>query len=335
MKRREWIRRRLRETTKVSEQEAAVSMQGDREIIISRVLDAPRSLVWRAWTDPDQIAKWWGPFGFSTTTASMDCREGGVWRFVMHGPDGTDYQEKIVYYEVVEPERLVYAHLDVEKEAEPEFFRTVVTFVEHGEKTKLTMRLTFESTEERDRVIREHGAVEGGFGTITRLAEHVATLSGGDAGSLILGSPNDRQLVMRRVFNAPQRLVFDALTKPELIKQWLLGPPGTTMPVCEVDLRVGGEYRYVWRNTDGVEMGVRGTYREITPPDRLVHTERFDESWYPGESIVTTELAQDEGRTIFTATLQYESREARDMVMASPMEDGVAASYDRLASIVE
>ncbi len=319
----------------MSEREATASMQDDREIIISRVFDAARSLVWRAWTDPEQIGKWWGPFGFTTTTANFDCREGGVWRFVMHGSDGTDYQEKIVYHEVVEPERLVYEHLDVEQASEPALFRTVVTFADHGDKTKLTMRSTFESTEVRDLVIREHGAVEGGFGTITRLAEHVAELSGRDAGSLILGAPNDRQLVMRRAFNAPRHLVFNALTKPELIKQWLLGPPGMTMPVCEVDLRVGGEYRYVWRSADGLDMGVRGTYREITPPDRLVHTERFDEAWYAGESIVTTELAEDDGKTIFTVTLQYESREARDMVMASPMEDGAAASYDRLAALVE
>ena len=253
----------------------------------------------------------------------------------MHGPDGTDYQEKIVYHEVVEPERLVYEHLDVEQETEPVLFRTVVTFAVHGDKTKLTMRLTLGSTEERDRAIREYGALEGGFGTITRLAEHVAALCGRDAGSLILGSPSDRELVMRRIFNAPGAMVFDALTKPGMIKQWMLGPPGMTMPVCEIDLRVGGEYRYVWRNADGFEMGVRGTYREITPPEQLVHTERFDESWYPGESIVTTELKEDDGKTVFTVTLQYESREARDMVMASPMEDGVAASYDRLAGLVE
>ena len=93
----------------------------------------------------------------------------------------------------------------------------------------------------------------------------------------------DRDLVMTRVFDAPRKLVYDAHTKPALVRQWLLGPPGWTMPVCDMDVRVGGTYRWVWRKeTDGSEMGMGGVYREIKAPERLVTTEKFDEAWYPG-----------------------------------------------------
>src|SRR5216684_1490495 len=111
----------------------------------------------------------------------------------------------------------------------------------------------------------------------------------------------DREIVMTRDFDAPRRLVFDALSKPELVKQWLLGPPGWSMPVCEIDLRVGGAYRYVWRHSSGKEMGMGGVYREIVPQERLIYTELFDEAWYPGESLITTTLVEQGGRTTMTS----------------------------------
>ena len=155
------------------------------------------------------------------------------------------------------------------------------------------------------------------------------------AGTLQLTAPGERDIVMTRVLDAPRKLVFDAFTKPELLKQWLLGPPGWSMPVCEVELRVGGKYRYVWRkDSDGTEMGMGGVYREIVVPERLVTTERFDEAWYPGEAVGTLVLVEQRGRTTVTQTMRYESREARDAVLKSGMEKGVAASYDRLADLL-
>jgi len=155
-----------------------------------------------------------------------------------------------------------------------------------------------------------------------------------NTGDLKVTAPTDREIAMTRVFNAPRRMVFDALTKPELVKQWLLGPPGWTMPVCKIDLRVGGAYRYVWRHADGREMGMGGVYREIVPQERLLCTELFDEAWYPGESLITTTLVEQSGRTTLTSTILYISREARDGVLKSGMERGVAASYDRLEQIL-
>jgi len=145
----------------------------------------------------------------------------------------------------------------------------------------------------------------------------------------------DRELVITRVFHAPKHLVFQALTRPEYIKRWLLGPDGWMMPVCEVDLRVGGKYRYVWRkDKTGQEMGMGGEFREIVPNERLVSTEKFDDPWYPGEGLGTTILTEKDGVTTMTHTMRYESKEARDAVLASPMEQGVEASYNRLAEML-
>jgi len=141
----------------------------------------------------------------------------------------------------------------------------------------------------------------------------------------------DREIVVTRVFDAPRRLVFDAYTKPELLKKWLLGPDGWSMPVCETDLRAGGKYRYVWRNeTDGSEMGMGGVYREVVPPERIVATEVFDEAWYPGEAMDTIVLVEQKGQTTLTQTILYDSRATRDAVLKSPMQVGMAASYDKL-----
>lgn len=155
-------------------------------------------------------------------------------------------------------------------------------------------------------------------------------------GNLKLTTRGDREIVITRAFDAPRKLVFDAHTKPELVKQWLLGPDGWSMPVCEIDLKVGGKYRYVWRrDKDGTEMGMGGIYREIVAPERLVATEKFDQSWYPGEALGTFVLIEQAGKTTLTQTILYESREARDGVLKSGMEKGVVASYDRLAELLE
>ena len=153
-------------------------------------------------------------------------------------------------------------------------------------------------------------------------------------GTMKLATRGDREIVITRVFDAPRRLVFDAFTKPELVKRWLLGPPGWAMVVCEVAAKVGDRYRYVWRHDSGAEMGLGGVLREIVPPERIVATEKFDQSWYPGEAVGTIILVEQDGKTTLTQTIIYESREARDVVLKSPMEQGKAASYNRLAEVL-
>ena len=155
-----------------------------------------------------------------------------------------------------------------------------------------------------------------------------------DGATLKVTTPSDREIAMSRAFDAPRRLVFDAWTKPELLKRWLGAFGSWSLAVCEIDLQVGGSYRYVWRNADGREMGMGGVYREIVRPERIVTTEKFDESWYPGEAVVTIALSQQGSRTVATTTVLYETREARDIALNSGMKDGVAMSYDKLAEIL-
>ena len=146
---------------------------------------------------------------------------------------------------------------------------------------------------------------------------------------------SDREISITRVLDAPRAKVFEALSKPELIKRWLLGPPGWSMPVCDMDFKEGGHYRWVWRSDkDGTEMGMGGVFREIVPPERFTATEKFDQAWYPGEAVVTNSLIERNGATELTLTIRYESQEARDIALKTDMQSGVGASYDRLEEIL-
>jgi uncharacterized protein YndB with AHSA1/START domain len=145
-------------------------------------------------------------------------------------------------------------------------------------------------------------------------------------------TPNlDREIVLSRVFDAPRELVFEAMTRPELLKRWF-GPHGWNLVVCEVDFRVGGAWRYVLEGPDGRSMGMGGEYREIVPGLSTVHTEAMDD--YPGDSVVTMVLTEEDGRTTMTGTVLYDSQETRDAVGASGMEHGAAETYDRLADLL-
>ena len=150
-----------------------------------------------------------------------------------------------------------------------------------------------------------------------------------------LSTPSDREILVERDFDAPRALVFDAFTRPDLVRRWLLGPDGWTMPVCQIDLRVGGAYRYVWRKeSTGAEMGMGGTFREIVPPQKLVITEKFDDAWYPGEAINTTTFEERSEVTTVRLVVTYESREARDIASRSGMERGMIAGFDRLEQVL-
>lgn len=149
---------------------------------------------------------------------------------------------------------------------------------------------------------------------------------------LTLTTPSDREIRIARAFDAPRTLVFDAWTKPELIRRWLLGPPGWTMTVCEVELRVGGAYRYEWRSADGTKLASGGVYREIAAPERWVATEKFDE--YPGEAVGTNVLTERQRQTTSTLTILYESKEARDGALGSGMDEGMEAGFERLDALL-
>lgn len=154
-----------------------------------------------------------------------------------------------------------------------------------------------------------------------------------NTGTLNVTTPTGTEIVLTRVFDAPRHLVFDALTRPELLKRWF-GARGWNLVVCEVDLRVGGTWRFVSRGPDGTDMGHGGVYREIVAPARLVYTESYDDQWYPGESLVSTDLDEQHGTTTLTSTLRYPSQEVRDVALSFPMARGVGEGYDRLAEVL-
>ncbi len=152
-------------------------------------------------------------------------------------------------------------------------------------------------------------------------------------GITTFATPTDREFVITRVLDAPRRLVFEAWTNPEHVPRWLLGPEGWTMPVCEIDLRPGGAWRFVWRHADGREMEMHGVYREIAPPDRLVSTESWGGDW--PETLNTLVFSEEDGQTTLTCTILYPSKEARDAALKTGMKEGVSMSYDRLAEYLQ
>lgn len=288
--------------------------EGDRDIVATRVLDAPRELVWAAWTDPEQIARWWGPRGFTNTIEVMDVRPGGTWRFVMHGPDGRDYRNESVYVEVAKPERLVLDHV-------APAFRMTATFAEEGGKTRVTVRMRFPTAALRDRVAREVGAVEGLAQNLEKLGEHLEGVRGGEA-------PRRGEAVITRLFDAPRPLVFEAWTRPEHLVRWF-GPKGFSLPVCDVDFRPGGAYRFVMRGPDGVDYPFHGVYREISPPARLVFTAVLE---VPGADDLLTTVTFDEegGKTRITVRQGIPSSELH----ARGQHQGWSESLGRLAEML-
>ena len=157
----------------MSQLSTAASSAADREIAFTRVLDAPSPLVFKAWTEPKQVEQWWGPNGFTVTVHEMDVRPGGICRFMMHGPDGVDYPNKIVYTEVVAARQLAYVHSD-DVDGDPRPFDVTVLFDDEGDKTRLTLRILLKSAAERERMVTEVGAIDGGNQTLDRLAQFLA-----------------------------------------------------------------------------------------------------------------------------------------------------------------
>jgi uncharacterized protein YndB with AHSA1/START domain len=155
-----------------------------------------------------------------------------------------------------------------------------------------------------------------------------------NADTLSVTMPTDREVQVTRSFNAPRRLVFEALTTPALLMRWMHGPNGWTLAVCEVDLRVGGSFRYVWRKANGREMGMGGVFREIVRPERIVHNEIFDDDWTGGETTVTTILTERQAATTLTVTILYASKDARDAALKTNFASGMEAGYKVMEEVL-
>jgi uncharacterized protein YndB with AHSA1/START domain len=288
--------------------------QTARSIVVTRVFDAPRTLVFDAWTDAKHVGRWWGPKGFTTTTHAIDVRPGGVWRFTMHGPDGVDYPNKITYLEIVKPERLVYYHGD---QGEPGYFQSTVTFAEDGMKTRLSLRMLFPTAEERDAVVEKYNALQGANQHLDRLGEQLEKM---------------QTMITTRIFDAPREVVFKAWTDPKQLQRWW-GPKGFTNPVCEVDARPGGAIRIHMRAPDGTVYPMIGVFHEIVVPERLVFTSSaLDANGNPlFEVLNTVTFAEEGGKTKLTVHASVSKVIGDAAPHLAGMEQGWSMTLDRLA----
>jgi uncharacterized protein YndB with AHSA1/START domain len=301
------------------------------EIKLTRVYDAPVKLVWEAWTDPKQTAKWWGPRGFTLTTHSKDLRVGGNWNYTMHGPDGTDYPNITTYHEVEKYSRLVYDH--GASEGKPPLFHVTVTFSENKGKTTMNMTMAL-ATPEAARETRKFIKQAGGNATWDRLAEY-------------LGEEISQQdiFVINRTFEAPIKTVFEMWTNPHELSKWL-PPTGFKMEFIRPEIKVGGSSFYSMSDGKTTMFG-RSNYLEITPYNRVVYTQLFcdkDEKisrhpmapMWPETMLVTLTLNEesaDETRVTITSSVYGEANAAeREMFHNAKggMTMGWSGSFDKL-----
>jgi uncharacterized protein YndB with AHSA1/START domain len=314
------------------------SPTADRELTATRILDAPPERVFELWTDPRHLARWWGPEGFSTTTYHMDVKPGGVWRFVMHGPDGADYENKITYVEVVENRRLVYKHGGVD-DAEVNF-EVTATFEPHGpggKQTKLELRSLFPSAAALKYAVEKYGAAEGLKQHVTRLDERLHAVAAGKVDTE--SEVGDRELIISRVYDAPRSAVWKAWTDPEQLKRWWTPRPVQTV-ACEIDLRPGGVFRTTACMPDGKEYRNEGRYRGVVENERLVFfVAALDEQDKPWIEILVTVTFEDAGgdprKTKLTATVHHKTKADRDRHNELGFRDGWGAAWEQLAEVVE
>lgn len=312
----------------------------DREIVMTRVIGAPRALVFAAFTDKKHISNWWGPHGFATTTHEMNVRPGGVWRFTMHGPDGTDYENLIVYREVTKPLRLVYDHSGI-GHSDDHKFQSTITFDERGGKTFVTLRLLVATSEQRETLVK-FGAVEGGHQTLERLDQHLAeSAAGSEAATAKAEAP---VFVVKREFKAPRHLVWAAHSTAEHLAQWW-GPQGCKLGVSCLEHRPGGLFHYSMTFPNKPEMWGRFIYRDVVPQRRMVYLSAFSNPdcgitrapfgiAFPMEVLNTLTLSEEEAKTTMTLTATPfgatdEERAVYSGMFAS-MQNGFGATYDQL-----
>src|SRR3989442_3742388 len=236
--------------------------KSERELVTTHTFDAPRELVWKAWTDPKLVPRWWGPRKYTSIVVKMDVRPGGTWRFVQRDAEGNEYGVHREYRDVELPKRLVGTF---EYEGMPgHVLVETATFEEVGGKTKLTQSSVFQNAEDLGGRLAS-GMEEGAAETMERFTELVTEMQK-------RGTPAkaaDRELVIVRVFDAPRQRVWKAWTEPERLKRWW-GPRTFTAPVAKIDLRVGGAFLYCMRQADGKDIWGTGVYREIVPLKRIV-----------------------------------------------------------------
>jgi len=308
------------------------------EITISRFYEAPVSVVWDAWTDPKQVAKWWGPRGFTLTTHSKDLKVGGHWNYTMHGPDGIDYPNKTKYFEVKKHEKLVYDH--GANDEHPPLFRVTVFFSSLNGSTRMDMTMAFSSAEETTR-LKQFIKKAGGEATWDRLAEYLEK-----------ESSRNEVFVINRSFAAPIETMWDMWTSPNHFSKWL-APTGFQMKFLKSDLRTGGKTFYsMTAENGGMTMWGRAEYLKMEKPHTLVYTQQITDekenvSRHPmaptwPETMQTTVHFTEEGPNQTRVTVTWEvvgqptSEEMDTFIKGrAGMTQGWTGSFDKLESYLE
>jgi uncharacterized protein YndB with AHSA1/START domain len=310
----------------------------DRELVFTRIYNAPRAMVWKAWTDPRQMVKWWGPEGFTTTMQTWDLRVGGVRKYVMHGPDGVDYPNSGVFMEIVENERLVWNHGGGREEGPGVSFVSTADFEDAGGGTKLTLRMSFPTAEAKQLVMREYGAEEGGKQTLARLADFLPTMDGGGA----------KPFTITRTFEAPLDIVWRAWTDPARLAQWW-GPKGVTSTMKTFELKPGGVWHCSLQAPGQPTYWGRYVFREVTPKSRLVFVVSFSNEKgdivkhplsadWPAEILSTVEFEAGGSRTTIKVTwVPINATEAERKTFeagAESMRGGWTGTFDQLEAFL-
>lgn len=246
----------------------AIAFDPSRTIEVSRLVNAPRPLVFKMFTEAKHIDAWWGPEGFRNETHEMNFFPGGIWRYTMHGPDGKDWPNWIKYKTIDAPELILYDHGG--EIGEPAHFEGCIRLDDKVGKTNVTLTLNFPSTDARDATLK-FGAMEGGKQTLARLGEYAESEAAKSGGPL-----ENKPFIISRIFDAPHQLLFDCFTKPEHMQKWW-GPKGVKIVKASMNLRPGGTYHYGMQANDGPVMWGRQVYREITPPSRIVLVNSFSD----------------------------------------------------------
>ena len=250
--------------------------RADRELTISRLINAPRELVYDAWTDPKHLVHWWGPDGFTITNHEIEVKAGGTWRYMMHGPDGRDYPNRIVFIEVVKPERLVYKHAG-DEDTEPVSFHVTVIFEKIGHKTKITMNSIFESAAELNRVESEYSAIEGGKQHVTNLDKYLSALPA-----------NKNPFEIERLLHAPIEKVWSAISSKDEMDNWYF-KIDSFKPV------VGFTFQFSGTGRKGETYIHHCEIKEVVPMKKISYTWRYE--GIPGNSLVEFELTPEGNKT--------------------------------------
>jgi uncharacterized protein YndB with AHSA1/START domain len=295
-----------------------LSSTADRELTISRILNAPVELVWEVFTKPEHIKRWWGPNGFTNTIFQMDVKPGGAWDFVMHGPDGTDYKNKSVYKEIVEHRKIVYEHI-----TGPSFVATI-EFEEQDGKTLLNWRMLFESKEEFTRTVKTFKADEG-------LKQNIYKLEG-----YVLKVGAVKELTITRLLNAPREIVFKAWTDVEQLRKWW-GPKDFTNRIVDFNSQPGGRLDIDMIAPDGIVYPMTGEWSEIVEPGKIVFiSAAVDANGKKLFEVLTTVTFEEEnGKTRLTlhAAVSHLTEEGKPYV--DGMNKGWNESLDRLTNLVQ